>query len=113
MSDSVTNVLTAALHGLATQQRVISDNIANIQTPGFRAGRVDFETSLRDAVDRGSAPDGSVLLTQSSDPARSDGNNVNLDTETMDMVQNGLQYQLVIQALNAKYQLLRTAMSGS
>ena len=43
MFDSVTFVaMNSALDGLAMRQRVIADNIANLQTPGFRAGRVSF-----------------------------------------------------------------------
>ena len=40
MFDDVASVtMRSALDGLATRQRVIADNIANVQTPGFRAGR--------------------------------------------------------------------------
>ncbi len=48
--------LHAALAGLAQRQRVTADNIANVNTPGFLAGRTDFETSLRGAVGRGQLP---------------------------------------------------------
>ena len=40
MPDAVSSVLASALDGLATRQNVIADNIANVDTPGFRATRV-------------------------------------------------------------------------
>ncbi len=112
MSDDVIAVLATALRGLADRQRVTADNIANVQTPGFQAGRVDFESSLRNALLTGQQPDGTVMETRSGAPSRPDGNNVNLDDETVSTVETGLQYQLVVSALNAKYQLLRTAIKG-
>ena len=51
--NGVEGVLQAALRGLSLRQRTIADNIANVETPGFLAGRVDFETSLREATAAG------------------------------------------------------------
>ena len=110
--DSVSFVaLNSALDGLALRQRVIADNVANIQTPGFRAGRVSFEESLAAAVSDGS---GAVTpaISQSLDATRLDGNNVNLDAETLMNVQTNLRYQLATQAVNGTFTNLRTAMRG-
>ena len=49
-SDPVAAALGSALDGLALRQRVIADNIANMDTPGFIASTVDFEGSLRAAL---------------------------------------------------------------
>ena len=110
--DSVSFVaLNSALDGLAQRQRVIADNVANIQTPGFRAGRVSFEESLAAAVSGGS---GAVApaLSQSMDATRLDGNNVNLDAETLMNVQTNLRYQLATQAVNGTFTSIRTAIKG-
>ena len=56
MNDVTMTALHSALRGLSTRQRVIADNVANIQTPGFRAGRVDFESALGDALANGERP---------------------------------------------------------
>ncbi len=53
VSDAVEQVLCLALDGVSLRQRVTADNIANVDTPGFRATSVDFETSLRQAVEGG------------------------------------------------------------
>lgn len=110
MHDSVTHVaLNSALDGLAMRQRVIADNIANIQTPGFRAGRVAFEGALADAVRNGSGAV-SATVQRSLEPTREDGNNVNLDTETLLNIDTNLRYQLATQAVDGTFSKIRTAM---
>ena len=57
MFDDVTSsALRSALAACPLRQRVIADNIANIETPGFRAGKVKFEDALRSAVADGGTP---------------------------------------------------------
>ncbi len=111
MFDSVTSVtLHSALRGLAARQRVIADNIANVQTPGFLAGRVQFEDALRSAVASGESPDVQPTIARSLEPTREDGNNVNLDTETISGIDTNLRYSLVTRAFDERHRLLRTAM---
>lgn len=110
MFDSVSfTALNSALDGLALRQRVIANNVANIQTPGFLAGRVSFESELASAVSRGS---GAVTATQTTslEPTRLDGNNVNLDAETLLNVDTNLRYQLATQAIDGTFSSLRIAM---
>ncbi|GMA88894.1 hypothetical protein GCM10025868_41440 [Angustibacter aerolatus] len=97
MFDDVSSVaLTSALRGLASRQRAIANNISNIETPGFHATRVTFEDSLREAVgsgDSGAVADVAPSSRTSLEPTRQDGNNVNLDTETLSSVDTNLRYQ--------------------
>ncbi|WP_024286299.1 flagellar basal body rod protein FlgB [Cellulomonas sp. KRMCY2] len=110
MFDSVSFVaISSALDGLALRQRVIADNVANIQTPGFLAGRVSFEESLATAVADGSGAV-SPSVGRSLDPTREDGNNVNLDTETLLNIETNLRYQLATQAIDGTFAKMRTAM---
>ena len=105
------SALSAALDGLAQRQRVTADNIANLQTPGFLAGRVDFETGLRGALAGGQTPTATTgTVRRSLEPTRMDGNNVNLDAETVIATETGLRYQLALNALGGKYDVLRTAL---
>ncbi len=112
--DGVTfNALHQAMNGLALRQRTIADNLANVETPGFLAGKVDFETSLRDAVMAGENPlEQSVAKARSLEPTRTNGSNVNLDEETLAGMQTLMTIQLTTQALTGKFQTLRTAISG-
>jgi flagellar basal-body rod protein FlgB len=111
IADATSTALHAALTGLAQRQRVTADNIANINTPGFLAGRVDFESSLRSAIGNGESPSISGgTVARSLQPTNTNGNNVNLDGETVTATETGLRYQLALNALDGKYSLLRTAL---
>lgn len=113
ISDMSMDVLHAALTGLSERQRVTADNIANLQTPEFLAGRVDFESALRSSLSAGEAPEISGgTVTRSLEPTRTDGNNVNLDAETVIATETGLRYELALRALDNKYNLLRSALRG-
>ena len=112
MSDVTLTALHAALRGLADRQRVIATNTANIQTPGFRAGRVSFEDQLAAALSSGADPDVAPTRQVSLEPGRLDGNNVNLDRETLLGIDTQLRYQLMVRAMDAKFGLLRTAIRG-
>jgi flagellar basal-body rod protein FlgB len=111
IGDVTSTALHSALSGLAQRQRVSADNIANLQTPGFLAGRVDFESGLRSALSSGQNPTVSGgTVARSMEPTRADGNNVNLDAETVLATETGLRYQLALNALDGKYNVMRTAL---
>ena len=114
IGDVTSSALKAALDGLAQRQRVTADNIANINTPGFLAGRVDFESSLRGALAGGKNPaSATAMVARSLEPTNTNGNNVNLDNETVSLTETGLRYQLALNALDSKYSTLRTALRTS
>jgi flagellar basal-body rod protein FlgB len=111
--DDITSVtVKTALTGLAMRQRVTADNIANIETPGFLAGRVSFENSLRTAVENGSPAATNISNDRSLEPTRVNGNNVNLDHETLTHLDTNMRYQLMLRAVDSKISLLRTAIGG-
>ena len=111
IGDVTTTALHAALTGLAQRQRVTADNIANVQTPGFLAGRTDFESALSGALSNGERPGISGgTVARSLEPTNTNGNNVNLDQETVIATETGLRYQLALNALDGKYNVLRTAL---
>lgn len=110
MHDLALDALHASLRGLTARQRVIADNIANVETPTFLAGRVDFEDSLRRAVAGGSPMATDVSTRRSTAATTPNGNNVELDDETLAMIETEMRYELSTQAMTSKYQLLRTAM---
>jgi flagellar basal-body rod protein FlgB len=111
INDATSTALHAALSGLAQRQRVTADNIANVQTPGFLAGVTDFESSLRGALSNGETPSiNGGFVARSLQPTNTNGNNVNLDQETVTATETGLRYQLALNALDGKYNVLRTAL---
>jgi flagellar basal-body rod protein FlgB len=108
--DSVTaTALSSALDGLALRQRTIANNIANVNTPDYHAKRVAFEDALAKSVNAGV---GRVSATTASslEPTNTNGNNVNLDTETLSNIDTVLRYQFATQAANAQFSTMRAAL---
>ncbi|PZS25841.1 MAG: flagellar biosynthesis protein FlgB [Pseudonocardiales bacterium] len=113
IDDVTTSALQMAVSGLAQRQRVIADNLANIETPGFRAGRVTFENALQTAVRDGISPSSVTPTTaRSLEPTRTDGNNVNIDEEVLSHTNTVMTYQLALRALDSKYGLLRDVIKA-
>lgn len=113
MLDDITSVtLSSALSALAERQRVSSNNIANIETPNFSASQVSFEASLRDAVAAGDPSQAQPTVTPTTDPAGINGNNVNLDTETITDEKTALQMSLLSGAMTAKLGLIGTVLKA-
>ena len=109
IGDLSSSALHAALSGLAERQRVTADNIANVNTPGFLAGRVDFESSQPGQGGETPTANGGQVL-RSLEPTNTNGNNVNLDAETIIATETGLRYQLALNALDGKYNVLRASL---
>ena len=106
--DLVIPALKIALDGLAQRQRVIATNVANISTPGYQAQSVEFESALHvrglDHAERVHLrPRGHDQRGGTADPSRQDGNNVNLDTETLSDIDTGLRYQLALNAMDSQF----------
>lgn len=114
MQDVTISALHAALRGLSARQRVIADNVANIETPQYLAGVVDFESALADALAKGADPMRAATpsFSRSLAPTGVNGNNVSLDQETLSNTETNLRYQLATTAVNDKFRLLRTAIKG-
>ncbi|MFO8076222.1 MAG: flagellar basal body rod protein FlgB [Actinomycetota bacterium] len=102
-----------ALQGLAERSEVRAHNVANLNTPGFRAERVDFESTLRAALDRGDA-------TAAAEPARTvdpnlpgpHGNTASLESEMTGMMKDNLTREAMVNAYNWKTTLLRNAITS-
>lgn len=110
MNDLSLDAIQSALHGLSMRQRTIANNIANAETPGFIAGKVSFEGQLRAALDKGYPLSAKPELANTADPTNVNGNNVQLDDENVSLIETGLRYQVMVEALNSKFRILRTAI---
>ncbi|MET7422114.1 flagellar basal body protein [Dactylosporangium sp. NPDC005555] len=113
MESTAAQVARAALTGAAMRQRVIADNIANVNTPGFLAGRVGFEQALAAAVAAGApASQARPTVSRSLEPTQLNGNNVNLDHEVISNVDNGLRHELFTRIIDGKAAGLRRVING-
>ena len=113
ITDASMRALEYALDGLEMRSDVRANNIANVNTPGFRAMRVDFESALADAVRRGTperAP--TPAVTGGMALQNGQGNTVDLEGEMTGMVKDNLTRSTVINHYNTKITMLRAAITG-
>ena len=100
------------MQGLWTEQQTVANNVANVDTPGYKAQDVSFESSLASAIASGNPAQMQITTTPSTAPADQAGNNVSLSSEMTEEEKAGMQFQTMVQAMNAKFQLLSTAING-
>ncbi len=101
-------------------QKLISGNLANIDTPGYRAKELSFENALRQSLedqvlqmvrsnDRHLAPDDPLQAMEK--PEIVDSGPVDLDTEMVNLTRNSIEYQHMVGMLNKKFTMLKTAIT--
>ena len=112
LDDIASVTLSTALSALAQRERVSANNIANLETPDFSASTVSFEDSLRAAVAAGDPASAQVSVTPTGETPGLNGNNVDLDTETVTDEKTQLQYSLLSGAMSAKFNLIDTVIKG-
>ena len=108
--DPTNRAIHAALHGLDARRAAHENNIANVETPGYKARSVQFESELRRAMERGGVPMVEAEVSVSNAPGRANGNNVNVENEMVSLTKTALTQELLVRALNDKYGLVRSAL---
>jgi len=128
MSDisSESGVMAALRHQMtlaAARQAVAASNLANVNTPGYRAKEADFEQALDGKLGGDSlqltnarhlaAPDPGGPASHEAEglAARADGNNVQIDRELLSMTQAAGEFARAQTALAAKFRLVRYAIN--
>lgn len=119
------NMLMAqkSLDYLWARQNVTLNNIANVDTPGYKAQYVTFEDEFRQRLMSGrnrTSGDTAEIIQNSrhyikdtiEESARMDENNVNMDAESVELARATLQYQYELNALNSQITRLRTIIKG-
>lgn len=123
--------LESAVHSAELRQQVISDNVANVDTPNFKRSEVLFEDLLTEAIgtNQGSIsgfrtnakhiPIGQssevpapIVATDETSSINNNGNNVDIDREMSLLAKNQLVYNLYIQQVNHDVSMMRTAIDG-
>lgn len=116
--DNTINTLSKSLDLQLVRQTVISDNIANAETPGFKARRVDFENELQKAVEATESgamgPEINQVQAKITEDPHSelgqDLNTVDMDREMAAMTKNDIQYSAGTQLINKKFFFLKYAI---
>jgi len=95
------------------EAKLTAANMANIDTPGYRAVGMGFEAEMRaamDGVDRGKAPRPVRLKAVDGLIARPDGNNVSLDREGLNLAEAQLKFKTGVALLRQQYQMVMDAI---
>ena len=129
LADRRTETLQQALGGLARRQQALANNIANVDTPGYKRKEVPFEAQLRAGNGIGGRlattsaghiaigpSEGSLLSGASRDQGRTrtgrnDGNDVDIDYEMTELAETTLRYELLTQATISRFTTLKDVVS--
>ncbi len=110
------DVLAHLLDVADLRHRVIAQNVANVNTPGYHRMQVDFDDAFQKALKR---PDGKPLQVEpkivegeGSLQPRVDGNNVDIDQEMAQLAKNTLLYQTFAQIIAHRIGVTRTAITS-
>ena len=120
------NVMDKAADASWTRENVIANNIANVDTPGYKREDVDFESALKKELGRtkylsldkrirslNSDLDG-LCVSPYTDSAnysyRLDGNNVDVDTEQVELASEQLRYELLTTAINEEFSRMKVVL---
>ena len=111
-----------ALDASALRHQLIANNLANVNTPGFKRQDVAFEARLSRALEQkrtqGAASSNPVdqvrpeVVTQSNGSERADGNNVDMEAENVNAAINSLRYEALSQMVGGYFTGLKAAISG-
>lgn len=125
------DLLQKGLDAAWTRNSVITNNIANVDTPGFKSSKVEFESALKAAMEAdqggfkakttrpehydftGSVEKVKPSVVSNTDTAyRPDGNNVDIDYENVELAKNTYWYYALVEQLSSEFAKLKTVING-
>jgi flagellar basal-body rod protein FlgB len=130
-SRTVTPDLEKSMNVYSLRQKVLSNNIANVMTPGFQARQVSFEAEYKKSLEQSSDLRGVKTndkhiyigpntfrdihprVTFRDDPINDSGlNNVDIDREMAEMAENSLRYEMSTKLINKRFLNIKSAIRG-
>lgn len=109
LSDQIARYLDLAV----SQTKLTAVNMANIDTPGYRAVGMDFEAEMREAmtsVEKGRAARPVHIKAVDGLISRPDGNNVSMDREGLNLAEAQLRFKTGVALLRQEYQRILDAI---
>jgi len=110
--------LYSGVAGLVNHQvrmDVLGNNIANVNTPGYRRRVVEFETLLAEALESGGRVDLAGLRPQivrpAGAPVNANGNDVSMETEVGELIENASAYKVYLRLLAKVYHQMELAIN--
>ncbi len=128
-SDEVPMIMKRNLDFQSARHTLISNNISQMDTPGYKAHDIDFKKQLRDAIGTGSSlnlrtthekhlgPSKAALKALAAIPfevggaSKSNGNNVNIDQEMAKLAENQIAYNAVTQMMMKRGSTIKSAVT--
>ncbi len=118
--DKSINLLEKMLDVSAIKHKVIANNIANINTPGYKKMEISFSDQLDKAIKDTSMnkfdtiqPKIIIAENDKNETIRNDGNNVDMDKEISALMKNTSSYNIYSQLLAKKMELVKSAIENS
>ena len=115
-TDQASVTMSKLMEMSQARQGVISNNIANANTPGFVRQQMSFRAEMSRALDQGDMTalqnvEGSLSSDLTNTPGL-DGNNIAISEEMNEMMQNGVLYNLLSKAFTSRMNILKSAIKG-
>lgn len=121
---SYVNVLDKAADASWVRNETINNNIANVDTPGYKRQEVQFESVLRSELKNSRYTDldskvenvklsrlrSNVVTDSASYSYRIDGNNVDIDTENVELASNQIKYNGLISSISNEFTRLKSVL---
>lgn len=110
MVDSVSQSLEKYMDVLATRQKVVASNIANVDTPGFKTQDVDFQSEFAKLVSSGGDSSSVEAKEVTGLRVKNDGNSVNLDREARLLSENSMRFSIASNLMKGQLRMLKDAI---
>ena len=114
-TENIMDLIDAGIKAETLRQKAIANNVANLETPGYRRVDVKFEELLARCLSSSGEFDLSEVEAQiyrpKQTPVKSNGNDVNLEVEVGQMIKNSLRHKAYIRLLSKKYSQIALAIS--
>lgn len=124
-SEYVYNLLKKGLDASSLRSKVIANNIANINTQGYKRRYVTFEETLNNSINNinlkktderhisyGTEFGQAEIKQDSSTSMRQDGNNVDIDNEMVNQAANNLMYDSLVSQTNSRLSMTKYIIEG-
>lgn len=113
--NNIFDIIESGIKAESLRQKTIGNNVANLNTPGYRRKDVNFMDLLAKAMDSGGAVDLSKIEPEIYQPettvVNSEGNDVNLELEVGEMAKNTLRHKAYVRILQKKYDQIDMAIN--
>jgi flagellar basal-body rod protein FlgB len=113
--DTTQLALESAMRGAWLRQTLLTNNVANADTPGYRREDVNFQGALRTALANEESPAQLQFQPQVQPQSATGpgGNGVNIDQEAALLAENGLDYEAMVHVVGTRNEIMRSAMGVS